>query len=77
MLHEAESEIGDDSEEGGFTAFNDAPTGRESLERSIRQRIAGRAEEGQRDSAAGKRIEGKAMASRLKRKALSPVERRA
>ena len=40
VLHEAEIRIGDDSEEGGFDAFNDAPTGRESLERRIRQRIA-------------------------------------
>ena len=41
--------FGDDSEEGGFDAFDDAPTGRERLQRSIRLGIAGRAEEGQRD----------------------------
>ena len=66
VLHEPE--IRDDGKEGGLAAFLDARMGRESLKRGLRKRVAGRAEEGQHDHAAGKRIEGKTMAPPIEEK---------
>ena len=66
--------FGGDSEEGGFAVFDEAPVGGERLQRGVRLGIVGRTEEGQRDRAAGKRIEGKAMAPPIEEKgAVAPL----
>src|SRR6202044_2275598 len=63
-----------DSEESGFAVFGEAPVGGERLQGGVRLGIAGRAEEGQRDGAAGKRIEGKAVAPPIEEKgAVAPL----
>ena len=66
--------FGDDSEEGGLAFVDQAPVGRERLQRGLRRGIGDRAEEGERDRAAGKGIEGQAMAPPIEEKgAVAPL----
>ena len=66
--------FGDDSEEGGFAALDQALVGGQSLQRGLGPGIVGGAEEGERDRAARKRIEGEAMAPPIEEKgAVAPL----